>query len=309
MHRLTALFLAFSLFLNVQSLAQETIQDWSKKVIELQEQEGQNFDRDLILVKGYLILHRRVEALTLLAKLSQSYPKKEPILSELFETAAEQFFFQETSELHAEALQLIQAENWSDAKEKIDSALQKEGGHRQLVFRGVQIALALGKPGSVNDLIKFGEAHFSNQFIWKILFSWHAFQKEDYREIYRVLNPVWLQEKKKFEADEAAYLIYLKMQESLKFAPDWGAISKFIKKNPDWFGVRLWRLKKGIFTEIEKNTEIKSVQKQIELKNKRAEVKSKSKVLKPVSYFSGLIQFDSIKKEWESIQPKISGKD
>lgn len=309
MHRLSALFLAFFVFFNVQSLAQESIQDWSKKVVELQELEGQNFDRDLVLVKGYLYLHRRVEALTLLSKLIKQFPKKESVLSELFETASQQFFYQETSELHADALQFIQSEIWSEAKDKIDIALQKENGHQQLVFRGVQIALALGKPGSVNDLVKLGETIYSDQFVWKILFSWHAYQKEDYREIYRVLNPIWLQEKKKFESDEAAYLIYLKMQESLKFASDWVAISKIIQKNPHWVGVRLWRLKNKVFTDVEKTAELKSLQTQFELKKKGSDLKSAGKKVKPVSYFSGLVQLESVKKELDSVLSKISEKD
>ncbi len=302
MGKITALVLALFSFLIDQSLAQESIQDWSNKVVELQDQQGQNFDQDITLVKGYLFLHRRQDALSLLSKLSHSAPKKnENLLNELSEAAMDQFFFQDTAESHADVLQLIRSDRWLDAREKLESALQKEPGHRQLVFRLVQVALASNSLNVAKEQIKFGEEHYSSQFNWKILYSWFSLLKEDYREVYRVLNPIWIPEKKKFEKEEAAYLVYLKMQEMLKFSPDWNAISKVIQKNPSWLGVRLWRLKNKMFTSLEKTKEIKQIQSQLVLKINAKRTKS-------LPFFYGLISLESIKKELDSLQLKINEK-
>jgi hypothetical protein len=310
MGNVTALFLAFVLLLIDQSLAQESIQDWSNKVIELQERQGQNFDQDLTLVKGYLLLHRRQEALSLLSQLKPLAQKKNELaLKELYEAATDQFFFQETAENHAEALELIRSDRWTDAKEKLEVAIQKEPGHRQLVLRLLQVALSSNALGSASEQIKFGEEHFASEFSWRILYAWFSFRKENYKEAYRVLNPIWVSEKKKCEQEEASYLIYLKVQEMLKFSPDWSAISRIIQKNPSWLGVRIWRIKNGNLSPVEKSKELKLIQKQYVVSKAKIESEIGSKKTTPVSYFYGLVSLDSIKKEMDVLQLKISGKE
>ena len=168
MQWLTALFLTVFGLNSVPSFAQDSVQDWSKKVIELQEKEGQNFEQDLQLVKGFLYLQRRAEALTQLSRLMKIHGKKDSRLNELYETASDQFFFQDTAELYADVLQTIKAELWAEAKDKVELGLQKEAKHRLLTLRAIQLGLILNQQGLLVENSKTAESYFSEFPVWKI---------------------------------------------------------------------------------------------------------------------------------------------
>jgi len=294
----TALFLTVLSLVPLSTFAQDSIQDWSKKVIELQEKEGQNFEQDLLLVKGFLYLQRRADALALLNRLMKSGNKKDPRLTELFETASTQFFLQDTAELYSDVVQLIQEESWTEAKEKTEAGLQKENRHRLLILREIQLGLVLGQVDLMADVIKVAENNYPENTEWKVYSSWIALSKNDVKEAYRVLSGLWNTDKKIFEKSEVAMLGFLQAIELGKHTSDrvvdWTQLSQMIQKHPEWVGVRVWRLKNKNFTESDKKKEIS------QLKDLFLDVKklkdTREKQDKETSYFySGIISLDKTK--------------
>ena len=221
----TALFLTGLSLLPSSSFSQETVQDWSKKVIELQENEGQNFDQDLQLVKGYLYLQRRGEALALLGRLMKSSGKKDPRLNDLYETASDQFFLQDTAEAYAGLIQLIKEESWNEAKEKVEAALQKEGKQRLLTLRAIQLGLILNQNELLLENSKNAESNFSEFPVWRVYSGWSNLSKGDAKEAYRISSALWGSDRQLFEKTELAVLTLLESLELTKHTADWAKLS------------------------------------------------------------------------------------
>jgi len=302
MQWVTALFLTVLSLLPFSSSAQESIQDWSKKVVELQEKEGQNFEQDLQLVKGFLYLQRRADALLLLNRLMKSANKKDPRLAELFETASTQFFLQDTAELYSDVVQLIQEESWTEAKEKTEAGLQKESRHRLLTLREIQLGLVLGQTDLMTDAIKLTESTYPENTEWKVYSAWISLSKNDAKEAYRVLSALWTVDKKIFEKSEVAMLAFLQAIELTKHAGDrgiehsveWAQLSKLIQKHPEWIGVRVWRLKNKSFAEADRKKEIAQLKELFSDLKKLKEQREKQE--KECSYFySGIISAEKSK--------------
>lgn len=309
MQWLTALFLTVfstaSSFVPFSSFAQESVQDWSKKVVELQEKEGQNFEQDLLLVKGFLYLQRRTEALALLSRLMKSSNKKDARLGELFETASDQFFFQETAELYADAIQLIREESWTEAKEKIEAGLQKESRHRLLTLRAIQLGLVLGQLDALTESLKIAESTYSDMNVWKLYNAWISLAKGDTKEAYRILSALWATDKKTFEKTEVVMWMFLQSIESTKHSVDWVALSKIIQKHSEWVGVRVWRLKNKSFAAADRKKEISQL-KEI-FQNPASLKKLREKEEKENSYyFFGLISVEKTKAQFEDFLLKPS---
>jgi len=304
MRSIAALFLMLMIVGQNPAFSQESVQDWSKRVIELQGKEGQNFEQDLNLVKGLLFLQRRTEALTLINKMVKLYNRKDSRLTELFETASEQFFFQDTAELSAEAIQYIRDENWSEAKDKLDSALQKEPGQRLITMRSIQVALALGNVSKAADLIKNAELYYADLTVLKIYKAWVNIHQKNAKEAIRILSPLWYSDQKMFEKNESVMLAFLKAMEMNKYQLDWSSVSKIIIKNPEWACARLLKTKSKSMTPVEYKKELLAIKGVIETSSK---TKSKPKEAKENSYqFLGLVAVDSCKKELEEILSKIN---
>ena len=245
MHWVTALFLTTLGLVSLPVFAQESIQDWSKKVIELQEKEGQNFEQDLQLVKGFLYLQRRVEALTLLNRLMKSQ-RRDSRLSALYETASNQFFFQDTAELYADSVQLIREERFAEAKEKLDIALQKESHHRLLILREIQVGIVLGQSDSIVEPIKVAESLYADLTVWKVYNAWINLTKSDGKDAYRMMSGLWVTDRKLFETSEVATLAFLqaidlKANHSPSDSNEVIALLKIVQKHPEWVGARTWK--------------------------------------------------------------------
>ena len=298
MQWVTALFLTVLSLLPFSSSAQESIQDWSKKVVELQEKEGQNFEQDLQLVKGFLYLQRRADALAVLNRLLKPGNKKDPRLSELFETASTQFFLQDTAELYSDVVQLIQEESWAEAKEKTEAGLQKESRHRLLTLREIQLGLVLGQLDPIADAIKVAESTYSENTEWKVYSAWISLSKNDAKEAYRILSGLWTNDKKLFEKSEVAMLAFLQAIELSKRTSDraaeWVQLSRLIQKHPEWVGVRVWRLKNKSFAEADRKKEITQLKEQfLDIKKLKSQ---REKQEKECSYFySGIISVEKTK--------------
>jgi tetratricopeptide (TPR) repeat protein len=304
MRRIAALFLMMLIVGQKPVFSEESVQDWSKKVIELQDKEGQNFEQDLTLVKGLLILQRRTEALTLINKTLKAFNRKDSRLTELFETALDQFFFQDTAELHAEAIQYIRAENWNEAKDKLDTALQKEPGHRMTTMRSIQVALTLGNDSKAADLIKTADQFFPESVPLKVYKAWFYIQSKNAKEAIRIISALWISDRKLFEKNEAVMLAFLKAMDLNKYQLDWVNVSKIIQKKPEWACARLLKAKNKLMTTVEYKKELLAIKAVIEVS---ANSKLRSKEIKEKSdQYLGLIPLDSCKKELEESLAKIN---
>ena len=300
MQRVTALILTVLSLMPVLSFAQESVQDWAKKVIELQEREGQNFEQDLQLVKGFIYLQRRGEALSLLTRLSHSPSKKDSRIAELYETASDQFFFQDTAEIYADLVQFIKEESWLEAKEKTESGLQKEPKHRLLTLRAIQLALVLNQNDLIVENSKNADSYFSDSMIWKTYSAWINLSKNEPKEAYKTLSSMWISNKKLFENNELLMLGYLQSLELTKHVTDWVALAKIIQKHPEWVAVRVWRLKNKSFSPKDKSKEILQIK---ELFQDLKKLKShREKEAKDGSYFYfGIISLEKTKAQFEEL--------
>ncbi len=296
----TALLLTYFSLAPIWSLAQDSVQDWSKKVIELQEKEGQNFEQDLILIKGFLYLQRRGEALLVLNRLMKGPSKKDPRVQELYDAASDQFFFQETAELHSEVLQLLKDESWVEAKDKIETGLQKEPKHRLLTLRAIQLGLILTPKDPLSEYVKIAENNFSDQLVWKIYSAWMSVQKGDGKEAHRILSALWSSDRKFFEKTEVLMLSYLQAIDLTKHTADWIALSKIIQKHPEWVNVRLWRLKNKNFAAKDKEKEIAQLKVLLgDLKNLKSLHAKEDK--DHSYYYMGLITVEKAKAQLDEI--------
>lgn len=300
MQIVTALFLtAFGLASSGAS-AQDSVQDWSKKVIELQEKEGQNFEQDLQLVKGYLYLQRRAEALTQLNRLIKTHGKKDQRLNELYETASDQFFFQETAELYADLLEAIKQENWSEAKDKAEQGLQKEPKHRLLSLRAIQLGIILNQQALLLEGSKNAELFFSDSPVWKIYDAWIRLSKADSKEIYRTLQSWWSSDRKFFENAEVPMLVFLQSLDQTKHSVEWSLVSKVIQKHPEWVGLRFWMLKSKNTPASERKKEINGLKALFQDMKKLKELREKGERATG-NQFLGLISIDQTKAEFEEL--------
>lgn len=296
----TALFLTvFGLNASL-SYAQESVQDWSKKVNELQEKEGQNFEQDLQLVKGFLYLQRRSEALTQLNRLMKVHGKKDHRLNELYETASDQFFFQDTAEIYADLLQTIKDENWPEAKDKVELGLQKENKHRLLTLRAVQLGLILNHQGLLEENAKNAESYYSDLPVWKVYHAWINISKNDPKEAYRILSSLWGSDKKLFENSEALMLAFLQSLESTKNSVDMARISKILQKHPEWVGIRVWKLKNKNILPAVRKTEITQLKALFQDMKKLKALREKTEKENSY-YYLGLISMDKAKADFEEL--------
>jgi hypothetical protein len=306
MQRLTALFLTIFSLISLQAFAQESVQDWSKKVIELQEKEGQSFEQDIQLAKGFIYLQRRAEALGLLNKLMKSSSKKDQRLQELYETASDQFFFQETAETYAELVQFIKQEAWGEAKDKVEAGLQKENRHRLLTMRAIQLGLVLTQKDLITENLKFAEQNFADQLVMKTYSAWIAINNKDTKDAVRFLSGLWNTDKKQFENTELLMLAYLEALELTKKAADWIQISKIIQKHPEWVSVRVWRLKNKNFSIQDRKREVDSLKlifsdlKKIKSQHEAEEKLNNYFYLGVISPEKAKAQFDELMKQTET---------
>jgi tetratricopeptide (TPR) repeat protein len=306
MRLLAALILTgFTLF-SWNAHSQDTVFDWSKKVIELQSKEGQNFEQDLILLRGYLSFNRRTDALMLIQKMNRIHARKDIRLTELTETASEQFFFQETAELHSEALQLMRDENWSEAKEKLESALQKEPGHRLLLNRVIQTLLALEQSSKAADWFKIAEGLYPETGIDRIYRSWIGIQQQNAKDSIRPLSNLWYSDRKFFERNEAALLAFMKATELNKYQLDVPAIQRMIQKHPEWWCARLmWVKSRWNSKPIELKKELLKISKDLEVAE-RVKVPAKKDQKGNLDPFVGLVSKDGCKKDLNQSLSAIS---
>jgi len=295
----TALFLTVVNVVAPWSSAQETIQDWSKKVVELQEKEGQNFEQDLQLAKGFLYLQRRQEALALLNRLmTKGSHQKDARLNDLYETASTQFFFQDTAELYSEVVQLIEEESWGEAKEKTETALQKESRHRLLTLREIQLGLVLGQVDRISETVRIADSLFSESSELKVYDAWINLNKNDAKEAFRILSSLMLTDKKIFEKSEVPSLAYFQSSELNKHGVDWSLFSKIVQNHPEWVGMRVWRLKNKSFTPMDRAKEVQ------QLKDLFSDLKKlkdwRGKQEKESTYFySGIVSLEKTKASFD----------
>jgi hypothetical protein len=305
MHRTTALFLTAILFNGAATFAQETVLDWSNKVIELQEVQGQNFEQDLTLVKGLLYLQRRSEALDLILKMGKIHHRKDPRLTELFEAASNQYFAQETGELFAEASILIRDENWLEAKDRLETALKKEPLHRELILHSIQVLLVTGGIDRAAEIEKAANPYYGDSTIWKIYRAWILIHQKNGKEAIRILSALWNADRKPFERQEAWMLAFLKAMELNKYQLDLEYVDKIIQKHPEWICSRLTRLKLRPLSSAKHKKELFSI---------RSLMKDMTKYQKAIdqqakdsrNQYKGLIPTDACKKEVEELILKIS---
>jgi tetratricopeptide (TPR) repeat protein len=125
-------------------------------ILILEPTKGQNFEHDLELARAYLFLERRQEALGVL--LSQYQEHKDERLVKLLNLAGSLFFNQETANLHYEAIQLLRASKFQDAKERIEQALSKEPSHVLLLERLIQTEILLGQSEKAWQHLKQAQA-------------------------------------------------------------------------------------------------------------------------------------------------------
>lgn len=296
----TALILTAICFTSQNSLAQETVQEWSKKVIELQSKEGQNFEQDLQLVKGYLYLQRRAEALVLLNRLLKLNYKKDSRLAELFETASDQFFLQDTAELYADAIQFIKVESWLEAKEKIDAAIQKESKHRLLTLRAIQLGLILGQTEQVAENAKAAELNFPDFPIWRAYSAWINISKNELKEASRILMLLWNSDQKLFEKSEVLVLSFLQSLEVKKYSVSLVKLSKIIQNHPEWVAVRVWRLKNKSWSVSDRKREI-TLLKEMLSDLKKLNLQREKEEKESSYFFKGFISIEKTRAQFEEL--------
>ncbi len=302
---MTALFLTAFLFCGAVSFAQETVLDWSNKVIELQENQGQNFEHDLTLVKGLLYLQRRSEALDLILKMGKVHNRKDPRLAELFESASNQYFSQETGELFAEASILIRDENWPEAKDRLETALKKEPFHRELVLHSIQVSLATGTIDRASEIEKAASPYYGDSTIWKIYRAWILIHQKNGKEAIRILSALWNADRKPFERQEAWMLAFLKAMELNKYQLDWDNVGKIIQKHPEWICSRLTRIKLRTLPATKYKKELSSIQSVMKDPVKfQKTIDQQAKDSK--NQYKGLVATESCKKEVDELILKIS---
>jgi len=226
--------------------------------------------------------------------------KKDSRLNELYETASDQFFLQDTAELYANLIQLIREESWAEAKEKVDSGLQKEAKHRLLTLRAIQLGLILNQNELVTENAKNAESNFSDYPVWKIFNAWISLTKNEPKEAYRILSTLWGSDKKIYEKTELAVLAFLQSIESTKHSAEWSQLSKIIQKHPEWVGVRVWRLKNKSFTATDRKKEILQLTDLFHDPEKLKSLREKGE--KDNFYFyQGLISLDKVKAQFEEL--------
>ncbi len=305
MRSFTALFLTFFGLAQPFCRAQDTVLDWSKKVIELQEVQGQNFEQDLLLVKGLLYLQRRSEALELIQKINRIHQRKEPRLSELLETASNQYFQQETMELFAEASILIRDDNWPEAKDRLDTALKKEPLHRELMTTAIQVALATGNVDRAADLEKAGAPFYGDSMVWKTYRVWIQIQQKNGKEAMKVLALLWNSTRAQFSRNEVWILAFLKTMELNKYQLDWDAVVKIIRRHPEWACSRLAKIRLKPLPSVKQRKELLEIKAVLEDPKKfQSVLMVQEKEFR--SQYKGLIPLESCRKEVDDLLSKIS---
>lgn len=305
MRSFTALFLTFFGLLQPFCRAQDTVLDWSKKVIELQEIQGQNFEQDLLLVKGLLYLQRRSEALELIQKINRIHQRKDPRLTDLLETASNQYFQQETMELYAEASILIRDDNWPEAKDRLETALKKEPLHRELLTASIQVALVTGSVDRAAELEKAGSPFYGDSMVWKTYRAWIQIQQKNGKEAMKILAPLWNSARAQFGRHEIWMLAFLRAMELNKYQLDWESAIKIIRSHPEWACSRLVKIRLKPLSTLKQRKELLEIKAVLDDSKKfQSAVARQEKEFR--NQYKGLIPVESCKKETEELLSKIS---
>ncbi len=112
------------------------------------ESRSQTFDD----AREQMLAGHRSEALTILKNIyNLRHDSRSGLLIESYST---QFFTQESESLYCQAVQLIGARKWSEAKDKLEAAATKEPDQGLILLRLVQVYLELGQKELSEEKLK-----------------------------------------------------------------------------------------------------------------------------------------------------------
>jgi hypothetical protein len=210
--------------------------DWAAIVTSLAPKQGQNFEQDLQLAKALFSLERRPEAMAVLNEY------EDPEAAKLARLISGQFYTQDSATLYYEALRLIALSKWSEAREKLESALTREAGNGLVLQRLIQVELVLAKKDSAAEHLKLAQELLPHSKELAFFAAKLALDTADYREAYRILSgvksqvlleqtlSVWwfetLLRLKKFSELQAIETRFLKDHRTWSYAIDWWIKSK-----------------------------------------------------------------------------------
>lgn len=221
--------------------------NWPEVVLLLAPLQGQNFDHDVTLVRAYLFLERRSEALVLATALYTNH--KDDKTRSLLEMAGSIFFSQETSNLYYEAIRLISTSEFKEAKDRLDQALVKEPDQVLVLTRLAQVDLVLGHRDQAATHLALAQkfAPFSNELklLGAKLFSLSsvsASESDSEQDAYAEFSPI----KTQLLENEVTAQLWFQALLSAKKSVDLVALSKkILKENPAWTAALFWFYKNG----------------------------------------------------------------
>lgn len=223
------------------SSAHSAEKDWAGIVISLKPKQGQNFEQDLLLSKALFSLERRPEAIRVLNEYVEHEDARARKQLNLIST---QFYNQETANIYYEAIRLIGTFKWSEARERLESALAKEPGHAMVLERLIQTELVLKAKDALVDHIQLADQYHFEAKELKIYSAKAEFDAGEDREAFRLMSaqkaaamahPVsmvwWLEiaaKNKRTTEVTAIQTRILKQYSTWAYVIDWFIHSKFL---------------------------------------------------------------------------------
>jgi tetratricopeptide (TPR) repeat protein len=104
---------------------------------------SQSFEHSLKLARVHMLAGKRGEAVSILLSVYQREPSVK--VQGLIESYSTQFLNYEAEAFYFEAIRHIESAKWSEAKERLESALTKDPGHTLVLLRLSQCWLMLGR--------------------------------------------------------------------------------------------------------------------------------------------------------------------
>lgn len=236
--------------------------DWPSLILLLQPLQGQNFEHDLVLARALISLERRQEALKLLGELVIAH--KDERAQKLYHLAGTLFFSQDTSTLYYEAVQLLSASKFAEAKERLDQAAAKEPGQVMVLARLVEVEMLLGQKEAARNHLKLAQARtllFPELKIYSAKMDLDAPQEKDEEseDFVRQLLPL----KASLLDNEVTLTFWAEALKRTKRSQELALLGqKTLKEHPTWSYALAWFYKNGegtlvspaqYKTEIDKN--------------------------------------------------------
>ena len=277
--------------------------NWPEVVLLITPEQGQNFDHDVTLVRAYLFLERRSEALALASKLYSTH--KDEKTKNLLDLAGTIFFSQDTSNLYYEAIRLISISKFQEAHDRLDQALVKEPNQVLVLTRLVQVELVLGLKDAASTHLKAAQADAPFSIILKLFAAKLAqtleektpdvsekdsLKEEESRDEYLELLPL----KSALLEGEVTALLWFEMLQRTNRAAELLVFSrKILKEHPTWTSALLWFYKNGKLNVIEQSQMKAQIDKN--LKNKDQFNATLEKEMKQTQYgWVGYIVYENL---------------